>query len=85
MGTLPPPATAAPVAPELARDEVEEDDDVSLEGLGPEDLARVEGLKAERDGLRIMNAHLEQVLVGLRSAEEKVQVCPLRDLLEEKD
>lgn len=58
--------------------EPDEDDltDSALEsrGLAPEELARVRLLRDERDGLRTMNAVLEDVLGALRLTEGKMEV-----------
>lgn len=56
----------------------DEDDltDSALEsrGLAPEELARVRSLRDERDGLRTMNAVLEDVLGALKLTEGKMEV-----------
>ena len=58
--------------------EPDEDDltDSALEsrGLAPEELARVRSLRDERDGLRTMNAVLEDVLGALKLTEGKMEV-----------
>ncbi|KWU44329.1 hypothetical protein RHOSPDRAFT_34118 [Rhodotorula sp. JG-1b] len=57
--------------------EPDEDDltDSALEsrGLAPEELARVRSLRDERDGLRTMNAVLEDVLGALKLTEGKME------------
>lgn len=58
-------------------EEVEEDEE-DEEGLPEEDVKRRKELREERDGLRVMNTYLAEILAGLEAAEGKMKVsCPL--------
>lgn len=76
--TTPKPATK-PHSSDAARDyanEQAEDDDIDYDNndWSEEDKRRILELKAERDGLRVMNKTLADLLGGLHGMDVKLQV-----------